>query len=166
MFRRSLSSLLWTPITDPIANRIINRRIINQWSVSSSLPVVRAATVAMKPDASAEIVRHACRIVIRPQAVRRQVVRMTRRLRNLRGSLVRRRSHIHRRTGSRSVHLRRRLSSRRHRCINLLRHRRHQRYTSLLRLRQLRRSINLLRRRSRMSGRLTIVRGASRSKSF
>jgi hypothetical protein len=61
MFRRSLSNLLWTPITDPIANRIINQR-----SASSSLPVVRVATMAMKPDASAEIVRHACRKVIRP----------------------------------------------------------------------------------------------------
>jgi hypothetical protein len=32
--------------------------------------VVRAATVAMKPGASAESVRHACRKIIRPQAVR------------------------------------------------------------------------------------------------
>ena len=101
MFLRSLSSQRWMPIRDPIASRIINRRIINLWSVSP--PVVRAATAAMKADASAEIVRHAYRKIIRPQAVRQQVVRMTCRLRNLRGSLVRLSSHIHRRTGSRSI---------------------------------------------------------------
>jgi hypothetical protein len=61
MFRRSLSSQRWMPIADPIASRIIN-----QWSVSSNPPVVRAATVAMRPGASAEIVRHACRKIIRP----------------------------------------------------------------------------------------------------
>ena len=60
MFRRSLSSLRMS-ITDLIASRIIN-----QPSASSSLAVVRAATVAMRPGASAEIVRHACRKIIRP----------------------------------------------------------------------------------------------------
>ena len=66
MFRRSLSSQRWMPITDPIASRIINPQIINQWSVSSSPPVVRVATVDVRLGASAEIVRHACRKIIRP----------------------------------------------------------------------------------------------------
>ena len=92
---------------------------------------------------------------------------MTCRLRNLRGSLVRLSSHIHRRTGSRSIYLhRRRLSSRRHRCINLLRHRRHQRYISLLRLRQRRRNVNLLRRLSRTQAIRVTVHGELQSKSF
>ena len=160
MFRRSLSSRLWMPITDPIANRIINQR-----SASRACRWCRRQTVDHETGRfggdRAPRVAGSHSPAGRSPAGR---IRMTRRLRNLRGNQVRRRSHIRRRTGSRSVNLRRRLSSPRHRCISQRRHRRHHRYISLRRLRQRRRNVNLLRRRSRMSGSLTIVRGASRNK--